>query len=279
MYPQGALLNHSCSPNCILTYEGTVQVIRCIRSVSKGQELTHSYVDLCWPTSARQAHLSATYGFKCACTRCVDGLFFEGVDVDAALTAIAPLEPKLSDPPPPPPHRAVAAAAASASELSASVSAPTTDAVAALTEAQRCEDEARECSARDDLGGERAALTRALALRRSALHPLHTALYATRGLALSAALVAGDATEARAHCAELVRFLEATLAHVPNHPLLALQLFTLGDLEAACGRENEARNALKRAETMLVVSTGADSELCTAARTRLASLGTNSNSN
>ena len=45
VYPEGALLNHDCVPNCVVTYDGLVQNIRCIRKIKEGEELTHSYVD------------------------------------------------------------------------------------------------------------------------------------------------------------------------------------------------------------------------------------------
>ena len=45
VYPEGALLNHDCVPNWVVTYDGLVQNIRCIRKIKEGEELTHSYVD------------------------------------------------------------------------------------------------------------------------------------------------------------------------------------------------------------------------------------------
>ena len=71
IYPFGSILNHSCTPNCILTYQGNRQIIRVIQSVSKGNELFHSYTDLCHPTSVRQNRLQDGYGFKCQCERCL----------------------------------------------------------------------------------------------------------------------------------------------------------------------------------------------------------------
>ena len=35
-----------------------------------GEQLTHSYVDLAQPTTARQLKLKETYGFSCLCGRC-----------------------------------------------------------------------------------------------------------------------------------------------------------------------------------------------------------------
>ncbi len=47
------------------------------------------------------------------------------------------------------------------------------------------------------------------------------------------ALMAGDVEMARECCEGVVGFQEIALAHVPHHPLLALQRFTLADLQVS----------------------------------------------
>ena len=86
-YPDTALLNHSCAPNCVLAFAGSTLEVRAIRGIEAGEELTHSYVDLCQPTAARREILRARYGFECGCSRCVNGMTTkaEGLDVDALL--------------------------------------------------------------------------------------------------------------------------------------------------------------------------------------------------
>jgi hypothetical protein len=84
--PLGALLNHSCAPNCVVSYrlqplsggggggEGGpgewIQEFRCVREVSAGEELCHAYVDASSPPGERAKELRARYGFTCACPRC-----------------------------------------------------------------------------------------------------------------------------------------------------------------------------------------------------------------
>jgi SET and MYND domain-containing protein len=72
LYPYGALLNHSCEPNCVITYDDKVdgcngsgigQMIRCTRRVLAGEELTHSYIDTCATVQARRDKLRARYKF------------------------------------------------------------------------------------------------------------------------------------------------------------------------------------------------------------------------
>jgi hypothetical protein len=74
VFPAGALLNHSCDPNCVLAYAQrggtTLQVIRLLRPVLAGEELFHAYCDSAWPAPRRREYLEATYGFRCDCRFC-----------------------------------------------------------------------------------------------------------------------------------------------------------------------------------------------------------------
>ena len=101
VYPLGALLNHSCAPNCAPAYvtpgeavaalapalageaaaaaaaalpgppqAPVIQVFRTLAAVAEGEELCHSYVDLALPRAARAAYLQASYGFACRCAAC-----------------------------------------------------------------------------------------------------------------------------------------------------------------------------------------------------------------
>ena len=47
VYPIGALLNHSCDANCVVSYNPSThaQIIRCMQDVAAGEELTHMYLD------------------------------------------------------------------------------------------------------------------------------------------------------------------------------------------------------------------------------------------
>ena len=46
-----------------------------------GEELCHSYTEICVPTRLRQQGLFNRYGFTCDCSRCA-GATHEGEDVD-----------------------------------------------------------------------------------------------------------------------------------------------------------------------------------------------------
>jgi len=65
---------------------------------------------------------------------------------------------------------------------------------------------------------------------RKWLSPFHGELYALRCEYLSALLANGRIVEAIEQCDHIVSFLSVAFSHVGCHPLLGLQLFTLGDL-------------------------------------------------
>ncbi|CAM9964393.1 unnamed protein product, partial [Phaeothamnion confervicola] len=72
IYPAAALLNHSCAPNCVLSWEPrtAVLVVRTAAPVTPGEELCHAFVDAAAPTAARRMALQESYGFRCDCRRC-----------------------------------------------------------------------------------------------------------------------------------------------------------------------------------------------------------------
>jgi hypothetical protein len=105
VYPAGALLNHSCAPNCVISYAsgpptpaaaGTsaavadgrhIQHIRLIADVTAGTELCHSYVEIAQPRYERRARLRHVYGFDCNCSACAAKNVGSPLDTDAFLLA------------------------------------------------------------------------------------------------------------------------------------------------------------------------------------------------
>lgn len=75
-----SFFNHSCQPNC--THYGdinaqaptdanfTTLVLRAVRDIAQGEELTLAYVELASNAQERQATLRNHYGFVCQCSRC-----------------------------------------------------------------------------------------------------------------------------------------------------------------------------------------------------------------
>ncbi|CUG93937.1 Hypothetical protein, putative [Bodo saltans] len=80
LYSVGSLFNHSCDPNCHLSFQGNPHAssarlcIRLIRPVMEGEELTVSYGNIektkVHSTRGRIRTLRANYGFACTCNEC-----------------------------------------------------------------------------------------------------------------------------------------------------------------------------------------------------------------
>ncbi|KAL0486286.1 histone-lysine N-methyltransferase [Acrasis kona] len=71
LYLDCSVMNHSCEPNCAVVFKDAKLYVKCINErVSKGVELTISYIDLAQSTPSRQLRLEEQYCFKCACKRC-----------------------------------------------------------------------------------------------------------------------------------------------------------------------------------------------------------------
>ena len=89
---------------------------------------------------------------------------------------------------------------------------------------------------------------------------------------LTVALAAGDLETARACCQHAVRFLEMALSGVPAHPMLALQRFTLADLESACGDATAALHAMEAWAAALELTAATHSTLRAQASERVVEL-------
>eukprot|EP00002_Diphylleia_rotans_P009789 TRINITY_DN2013_c0_g1_i1.p1 TRINITY_DN2013_c0_g1~~TRINITY_DN2013_c0_g1_i1.p1 ORF type:complete len:547 (+),score=83.74 TRINITY_DN2013_c0_g1_i1:19-1659(+) len=70
LYPQIALMNHSCEPNCVAVFDGTTVSVRALKDIQQGQELTLSYIEIAQTTAERKAHLAENFFFSCSCSRC-----------------------------------------------------------------------------------------------------------------------------------------------------------------------------------------------------------------
>lgn len=75
-YLLGSLLNHSCEPNVEPVFrrqDATVSFVA-TRDIDKGEPLFVSYLDETLPFAQRQEHLLFSYGFKCRCFKCAEGI-------------------------------------------------------------------------------------------------------------------------------------------------------------------------------------------------------------
>ncbi|XP_061889911.1 N-lysine methyltransferase SMYD2-A-like [Entelurus aequoreus] len=70
VYPDLALINHSCLPSVIVTYNGTRAEVRAVKDMKPGDEVLISYIDLLYPTDDRNKRLRESYYFTCDCQEC-----------------------------------------------------------------------------------------------------------------------------------------------------------------------------------------------------------------
>ena len=71
LFPEACLFNHSCMPNCILSFDGLRLEIRTIAPVASGEELTIAYTELYALGTDRRSALQHAKRFECACSRCL----------------------------------------------------------------------------------------------------------------------------------------------------------------------------------------------------------------
>ncbi|XP_013876701.1 N-lysine methyltransferase SMYD2-A [Austrofundulus limnaeus] len=70
IYPDVALINHSCLPSVIVTYNETSAEVRAVQDMKPGDEVLISYIDLLYPTDDRNNRLRESYYFTCDCREC-----------------------------------------------------------------------------------------------------------------------------------------------------------------------------------------------------------------
>ncbi|RVE55845.1 hypothetical protein OJAV_G00230190 [Oryzias javanicus] len=70
VYPDVALINHSCLPSVIVTFNGTKAEVRAVQDMKPGDEVLISYIDLLYPTDDRNSRLRESYYFTCKCPEC-----------------------------------------------------------------------------------------------------------------------------------------------------------------------------------------------------------------
>mmetsp|Transcript_17322 Transcript_17322/g.31451 ORF Transcript_17322/g.31451 Transcript_17322/m.31451 type:complete len:406 (-) Transcript_17322:24-1241(-) len=254
VYPCAALLNHSCSPNCILRYKLGVansieeqqyhppilQIVAC-RDIAFGEELSHSYVDLALCTQERQTRLLDTHGFLCECIRCKKGGCLIELPKKREEWELWPLKKEfeaqegnnICRPKPNLVKVDLDDAMAGCHGLNE------TEQAHIIQQSRILQEKANQFMVEGDACGELHHLQKAIELytTRSGggkwLSPFYGQLYSVRCSYLSALLANGQIHQAVEQCEHIVSFLAVAFSHVQNHPLMGLQLYTLGDLYAA----------------------------------------------
>ncbi len=283
VYPLGALLNHSCAPNCLLRYafgkkhEPPVMEIVASRDIAKGEELTHSYVELVSPRDSRRASLEEIFGFDCHCEKCKacqDAKFRISLPNNHA--SLSPIQlsqwilqeynPSTSNCKGSDNSRVLLV---DQETIFQTPTLKTSNNYKTLVDVSNAkQQQAQYCMVTNNLEGELACLNEAVQILEAALVkisdangklPLSLDLYKARCTRLGALIVAGGelySALAMAECEHIVAYLCLALKHVPNHSLLGLQLFTLGDIYDANGEKEKAVKTYTWARNILRISQG-----------------------
>ena len=279
VYPCAALLNHSCSPNCILRYkldnndsnnafhQPLLQIVAC-RDIMKGEELTHSYVDLMLDTKERQLRLQKTHDFICCCKRCSEGGSLIQLPRDRLLWTKWPLEHRLRAINQVDRHTQEDIVSVDIEDALTGCTLGDRDRAAIVDCAELLRGDAHQCMLRDDVEGELTCLRNAIDLWKDKggdegrwWSPFNLPLYSLRSQYFTALLANQEIDEAVDQVEHIISALIVAFNHVGIHPLLGLQLFTLGDLYAILGRDKQAHLTYIYAKDVMTVTHGGDHAL------------------
>ncbi|KAL3916970.1 MAG: hypothetical protein SGILL_004931, partial [Bacillariaceae sp.] len=244
------------------------------RNICKGEELTHSYVELVKHCEARRTELRTLYGFDCDCRRCCNAATQSNrmslmIEIPMTWPTLPPNELTRQILKHYNPFATTAAATNTQEDDSTtmmmldeeSILKPLSNTTEAVRIAERKMEQARFCVMNDaSIEEELLLLKEAVELLEKAVgnencdirnrqqqqRPLPSIssinLYKARGERLGSLIVASKTAEAVAECEHIVAFLCLASHHLGdnNYSLLGLQLFTLGDLYEASGEKEEA---------------------------------------
>ncbi|GIL73817.1 hypothetical protein Vretifemale_3919 [Volvox reticuliferus] len=63
LYPTGALVNHSCNPNTVQTFRGRTLLLKALKALAPGDEITIAYIELAATRQERREMLAESYFF------------------------------------------------------------------------------------------------------------------------------------------------------------------------------------------------------------------------
>ncbi|ETI42354.1 hypothetical protein, variant 3 [Phytophthora nicotianae CJ01A1] len=242
-FPLGAMINHSCDPNCAVTFvPKTLDMeFRAMRPIKSGEEITQTYVDIGLPRRERQQRLQRKYHFTCRCPRCSRPLQEPG-SLDAFLDADidgVPQEQWTDER-----RQEVEQVLKEVSDATSAVASETDLA----KQQQQCID----------------ALQKLAEQQSIILHHDSIARLQTLATLFSAEMERGSVEEAIGYGERMLEFYRRV--YNSNHPMTGLHLFTLGDLygqqaQAGTGAEESKQKSLEyltEAQRILRITHGKD---------------------
>ncbi|EFJ28787.1 hypothetical protein SELMODRAFT_231366 [Selaginella moellendorffii] len=259
LFPVVSIINHSCSSNSLLLFDGKHAVVRALGTISRGCEVTVSYIELGASTNSRREALSDQYYFHCKCPRCTDDSE-AGLYKDDVLEAVACLDPACES--------FMRLSNGSWRCMSCGSSREPNEVNKLSTEAEGMIEKANRLQAAGDLHGARMAFQQAEKLQTELWNPRSVKLMRTRDLLLRVYLSLED-WDLALHVCRLTLPAYETAYPGSKHPLLGLQYYTLGKLEMHAGSVTEAVRAYAKAFDILSVTHGSRGEFVRKLRNEL----------
>ncbi|KAL3672899.1 hypothetical protein V7S43_002200 [Phytophthora oleae] len=245
-FPLGAMINHSCDPNCAVTFVPKTHDMefRAMKPIKAGDEITQTYVDIGLPRRDRQQRLQRKYHFSCECARCSQPLQGPGsldTFLDADVDGIPQGQWTQKR------QQEVEQALKEVSDATSDVANETDLA----KQQQQCIDALQKLEERQSM----------------ILHHDSTARLQTLSTLFSAEMERGSVEEAIGYGEHMLEFYRRV--YNSNHPMTGLHLFTLGDLysqqaQAGTGAgNNKAKSSeyLAEAQRILRITHGKDHRL------------------
>lgn len=260
VYLYGSLLNSSCCPNTTISYETMtinnieyqhVQIFRALCDIPCDTEITHSYTDIASLTATRQNTLAQRYYYKCECIRCMqpynesNDRYLQG-NIDGSEILLCDSHQSHQ-------HNI------------------DNDIERQLQNADELQSKAEHSTINDNTSTaphhELKWMKQCMDIRNKLLHKIHVRSIQTAGQVVNAALLVKDyelATDACQQLCDKYRIVYKSLDNNQSqtyHPLLGLQLYTLGSLYEQLNQLQSACDILQESLIILTVTHGTNSRL------------------
>ncbi|GAQ83819.1 hypothetical protein KFL_001630160 [Klebsormidium nitens] len=251
LFVVNSLANHDCNPNAIILYDGPRAMMRALRPITAGDEITHAYIDLAGSRNQRRERLRKYY-FECQCDRCVH---HREDPVDSKVAGLKCADESCGGSPGWDWELGKAARDKTGRYVcKCGRAVPANEADARKEEANRILREEEASEGKGEFQEARRLLEKAHGLQTSVLHRLNWELVRTSDALLRVCMALQDWPAAASWCERTLPAYEACLPQ-PS-ALYGLQLFTLAKLKWFLEDAQSCFEAVRRACEILTITHG-----------------------
>ncbi|PIA27178.1 hypothetical protein AQUCO_08200002v1 [Aquilegia coerulea] len=248
LYPVVSIINHSCLPNSVLVFEGSLAVVRAVEPIPKGTEVLISYIETAGSTATRQKALKEQYLFTCTCSRCIKVGLYEDIQESAILEGFRCWDDKCSgfllrDP------NDKGFICQQCGHLRNK-----DEIIKVATEVKLMEDKASASLSCGNYLEASAMYKKVELLQQKLCHSYSLDLMRTRECLLKILMELKDWEGALRYCRMTIPVYQRV--YPVNHPMLGLQYYTCGKLEWLLGETDNAIKSLTEAVNTLRITHG-----------------------